>query len=486
MTVATGLSALVGVCTFTAGHPGATAAVAASAPTTVTQTKVAVDDAFVDSRAKRRATGSMTKLVASKHASRSKVGLMKFRVSAVPAGYVQTGAKLHLTVKGSTSATRLRVKTVSNAWRGSRVTYNRRLVTGRTVGAAKVRTKQRSIDVNLNRVLPTGKVTFAVSATRGKTLLKSKESGSSSAPRLVLTYAKPAVPVLASTPAPVAAAAAPVAPVAAPAPAPAPAAAPVAAPASVVKIGMSAPADQWSKRLAEVGPGITARRIFADLAQGGNSQASLIDQAFKAGMMPVVSYKVGGDVAGAKSGKYDAAAKQAAALIASYGKPATVTIWHEPQGDLSAADFVAIQNRLVPIFKVGQVKVGPLLNGWLLDRQADTTFASFAPASLLKTWDFLGIDTYESGTLTAPGAVKPADRIPLLVKFQSKRGLNLPIVIGEYNGYSAATVKAAGDVILRTPQVWFGCMWNSTIGKGYILTGDRLAAFRATVAEAAR
>jgi len=245
---------------------------------------------------------------------------------------------------------------------------------------------------------------------------------------------------------------------------------------------MSAPADQWSQRLSEVGRGVTARRIFADLSSGASSQMNLIDQTFKAGMMPVISYKVGGDYSGVLTGKLDAAARQAAALIAAYDKPATVTILHEPHGNLSAADFVAINKRLVPLFQVGRIKVGPFLNGWLLDRQADTTFASYAPNSLMTSWDFLGIDTYESGTMATPGAVKTADRIPMLVDFQRRRGFDLPLPIGEYNGYSAQTIKDASDAILQTPQVWFGCMWNSTIGKGYTLTGDRLDAFRATLA----
>jgi hypothetical protein len=31
--------------------------------------------------------------------------------------------------------------------------------------------------------------------------------------------------------------------------------------------------------------------------------------------------------------------------------------------------------------------------------------------------------------------------------------------------------------------VWFGCVWNATGGKGYELTGDRLTAFRKTLAD---
>ena len=55
--------------------------------------------------------------------------------------------------------------------------------------------------------------------------------------------------------------------------------------------------------------------------------------------------------------------------------------------------------------------------------------------------------------------------------------------VGEYNGYSAETIAEAGEALLSTPNVWFGCMWNSTGGKGATLTGDRLAAFQETLAD---
>ena len=59
----------------------------------------------------------------------------------------------------------------------------------------------------------------------------------------------------------------------------------------------------------------------------------------------------------------------------------------------------------------------------------------------------------------------------------------MPLGVGEYNGYSAATIGAAGEALMSTPNVWFGCLWNSTGGKGLTLTGDRLAAFQATLAD---
>lgn len=242
-------------------------------------------------------------------------------------------------------------------------------------------------------------------------------------------------------------------------------------------IGMSANAGDWSTRLKEVGSGVHLRRIYADLANGGDDQKNLIDQAFKANMVPLVSYKVGGDYAGAKSGKFDSAAKAAAKMISAYNKPALVCVLHEPQGDLSGSDYVAISKRLDPLLRVGQIKVGPVLNGWLLDKQVKT-FASFTDADLLKKWDFLAIDTYESGTQDAPGTHKPADRIPLLVKFAADHGYTGPLGVAEWNGFSAQTIKACGDAILSTPQFRFGLLWNSTGGKGFVLSGDKLTAFQ--------
>jgi hypothetical protein len=247
-------------------------------------------------------------------------------------------------------------------------------------------------------------------------------------------------------------------------------------------IGMSAPASSWALRTREVGPGLAARRIFADLANGATSQIKLVEEAHRAGQLPVISYKVGGDVTGAINGKYNAVAKEAAARLASYGLPTAVTIWHEPYGDLTGAQYAAMTKQILPSFKRGSLRVGPILNGWLLDNKV-STFATYCPNELFGLWDWFGIDTYESGTISSPGKIKPADRIPKLSKYLSSRGFSRPLGVGEYNGYSAATIAAVGEALMGTPNVWFGCMWNSTTdgGKGEVLTGSRLEAFRGTL-----
>jgi hypothetical protein len=248
-------------------------------------------------------------------------------------------------------------------------------------------------------------------------------------------------------------------------------------------IGMSAPASVWAQRVQQVGSGLGARRIFADLAGGATSQLRLVEQSHAAGLLPVISYKVGGDVAGAVGGRYNAVAAQAAARLAAFDKPTAVSFWHEPYGDLSAAQYVAASRQLLPAFRRGKLKVGPILNGWLLDNQ-QATFASYCPDELFNLWDWFGIDTYEAGTMAAPGARKPAERIPALVRFLQSRGrAGLPIGVGEYNGYSASSIAAAGEALLATPNVWFGCVWNATGGKGVELTGDRLTAFRKALSD---
>lgn len=247
-------------------------------------------------------------------------------------------------------------------------------------------------------------------------------------------------------------------------------------------IGMSAPADVWARRVAEVGAGLTARRIFADLGGGAGSQLQLVEAAHEAGLMPVVSYKVGGDIAGASSGALDRVAAQAAALLAAFDRPTAVTVWHEPYGDMTGAQYAALTRRLLPAFRRDELRVGPILNGWLLDNQLDT-FGSYCPDDLFELWDWFGIDTYHSGTPTSPGERTPAERIRALPGYLQSRGFDLPMGIGEYNGFTADVVAEAGEAILSTPNMWFGCMWNSTEGQGLALSDDRLAAFRATLAD---
>lgn len=241
------------------------------------------------------------------------------------------------------------------------------------------------------------------------------------------------------------------------------------------RIGMSAPADQWADRVVEVGPGVTARRIFANLTPDGTDQLDLVEQALGDGVLPVVSYK----------GNNPDSAQAAADRLASYKKAIAVVYWHEPYPELTPGQFVAGVQTLMPLFKRPHLTRGCFLNGWLLDRGLDR-FDEYCPDSILRGgyWDWVGIDTYQAGTLEQPGRPWPGDRIPILSAYLTERGYpDLPIAIGEYNGYSGEVIADATEKILEEPRVWLACLWNSTAGKGYALDGDRLEAFRRTLTD---
>jgi hypothetical protein len=252
-------------------------------------------------------------------------------------------------------------------------------------------------------------------------------------------------------------------------------------------IGMSAPAAEWSARLAEVGTsGLKARRIFCDLADGANDNQATTEQALNAGMMPVLSYKVGGNITGALAGQYDTVAQQTAARLKGYNKQIAVTFWHEPNPDITASQFLALHRRYLPIFQSPTVKVGPILNGWLLDNQV-STFTSFTATDLLDAWDFFGLDIYAMGEKGQPStwSLGPARIIPKLKTWMADRGRSsMPVLIGEYNGWTAAHISEMGTAMLGLPQFWTGLVFNSDNGnKGLVLSGDRLTAFKATKAD---
>ncbi len=245
---------------------------------------------------------------------------------------------------------------------------------------------------------------------------------------------------------------------------------------------MSAPDSLWSQRLAEVGScGIEARRIFADLTSTGRDQSALISQAVEAGMMPVISYKVP-SVTTLNSGGYDAWLTNVRTYLAGLGEQVTVTFWHEPYGEMTADEFRAGSRRFLDRVKAPTIAVGPILNGWLLDENA-AVFATFTDPTLLEDWDFVAVDSYQSGTPAHPGTKLPARAIPLLAGWLDAQGQpDMPIGLGEYNGYSADAVAAAGEAILSTPEVWFGLVWNAT-ERFQPLAGDCLRAFQATKAD---
>jgi hypothetical protein len=161
----------------------------------------------------------------------------------------------------------------------------------------------------------------------------------------------------------------------------------------------------------------------------------------------------------------------------------TATFWHEPHGDMTPAQFRSASERFLVNMAAPTVAVGPILNGWLLDRRV-SDFASYTSPALLAGWDFLGIDIYQAGDPDNPGA-GAARGVHNVETWLDGQGFgDKPIVIGEYNGYSAETIAAAGEAILATPEVWIGMIYNSAHGgKGNVLDGAELEAYKSTKAD---
>ncbi len=134
--------------------------------------------------------------------------------------------------------------------------------------------------------------------------------------------------------------------------------------------------------------------------------------------------------------------------------------------------------------KTKDIKVGPILNGWLLDNNV-STFASFTSKSLLTQWDFVALDTYQAGTAANPGDKLPGRAIPLLTRWLGGQGFpDKKIGVGEYNGYTGSAIKAAGDTFLSTPQLWFAVAWEGPSNSEYRpFDGDRLTAYEDTKAD---
>lgn len=243
-------------------------------------------------------------------------------------------------------------------------------------------------------------------------------------------------------------------------------------PTRTTVIGMSAPASLWDQRLREVGrDGITARRIFADFTSTGRSQSTLIEAAVAAGMLPIVSYKGSPSTANVKAVRD---------YLASLGVPVKATWHHEPHGDMTPAAFRDGSQSFLAV-KSPNVEVGPILNGWLLDRRR-ADFVSYTSPAMLDAWDFLGFDTYQSD---AQSTIYPGHRVaPLLEVLQVAGHPDMPVVVGEYNGWTADAIAESGRIFLDTPNITVACVWNSTAGLGIPLEGARLAAFKATKADA--
>lgn len=259
-------------------------------------------------------------------------------------------------------------------------------------------------------------------------------------------------------------------------------------PTTTRQIGMSSPVGQFDQRLGEVGAnGITARRIFAQTLPDSGMR-SIVQDAVDAGMTPVVSYKLPSfSTTTLNNGGYDAAITAEANFLNGLGVQVYATIWHEPSPDVSGSNFQAIHRRLAPLLKKTRVKVGPILNTWVLDNPNNyAQFDGYVADDLIANgvWEFFGYDSYQSGDRPSEGTPGNNDLSTRMATINAKiaahGGANLPQVIGEYNAYELDNLNAIQNTIAANDKIAIACVFNSDVGsKGLVLTGSMLSSFKA-------
>lgn len=235
------------------------------------------------------------------------------------------------------------------------------------------------------------------------------------------------------------------------------------------RVGMSAPKNLWDQRIREVGKeGVTARRIFCkDISI--DDQKAVIERAIADGMVPILSHK------GVPTPeKVQRLREQLLALKV----PVYSTYWHEPRGDMTPAEFVA-RSKIFTGVKAPTIKVGPILNGFLLDRESGRTeWEQYSDAGLRAAWDFIGMDVYQA----QGGGRTPGSRVAPMLDWLKAKGIpDKEVLIGEYNSFLAESIRSSGMVFLGTPNIKVFCAWNSTGPEGsqehVPLDGERLEAF---------
>lgn len=254
-------------------------------------------------------------------------------------------------------------------------------------------------------------------------------------------------------------------------------------------IGMSTPRSEWAASLAEVG-GVDARRIFGQLASH-DGEVALARSEIAAGRYPVLSFKVPrNDWAGAAAGKYDPQLRALVGKLAALPGRVSVTIHHEPSGDGTPQAYAAMQRHVLPILSPpANVDATVIVNGFWWSAKAqgytDAEIAAWLPADVLRLAEIVAADTYQGGTTARPGE-NAAPKIRGLSAWATRVGVT-KLGIGEYNGLDAAAITAAGDAVLADKRFVFAACFNSSAnnrpGVDWKLTGDRLAAFKATVAK---
>lgn len=247
--------------------------------------------------------------------------------------------------------------------------------------------------------------------------------------------------------------------------------------AALPLLGMSAPAELWDTRKAQVeatGGRLQARRIFFKSLTV--NPTTMIRAARAEGLLPVVSFKLGshswGQVA---AGAADAELTTLAGRCrAASPERVVVILHHEPDQQSTppdvgeggtAADFAAMYRRAVPILKAaGNVAVWTCMNGWWWTNQArkltDAQINVWLPPDVRGMLDGISADFYTDQGETETSVMKARN----MAAWARRVGGVKVLGVGEFNGFRPTDLTDLTDFVQTDPLYRGGwaLVWNST------------------------
>ena len=226
----------------------------------------------------------------------------------------------------------------------------------------------------------------------------------------------------------------------------------------------------------QLGP-VTIRRSFDPDLPASFADSAAADDPDE-GVRSFVSWKPpGGDFVGAAEGRYDDQVAAWARSVPDTGVYATA--FHEPENDMDAAEFVALQRHLYAVVKGANptIRWGPVYMAYWWDPAAPAHYvgdpAAWWPGD--DAADFAGLDWYSAEP-------EPMTTSPQFEHwYASMSGTGKPLLVTEYGQYAVAEGEQVDPVqqqaraeAIRTDAAWIvdhpqfrmWLYWNGTGAQG--------------------
>jgi hypothetical protein len=208
----------------------------------------------------------------------------------------------------------------------------------------------------------------------------------------------------------------------------------------------------------------------------------------KAGRIPWLSYKLTMGWGAAASGKADAQTRALAAQLATVPGEVWVAIHHEPEGDGTLSDWVAMQRRLLPLLAAApNVRTSIILTAWdtFDSHNTDYSLNALWPGKMVSILGFDAYNRYGDANHVGTGWTEMSHFYDQIAPAAKRLGVDWAIAETGYTDAAAAKdpdwlTRAYDDMANRSDLPGLGlCYFNSganSIGS-WPLTGVKVAKF---------